>query len=100
MRVNNNSIKAGVEATAGTSDKGDVFIRIMKLKEGSGVIVALESLVKSLYEEAILETINRKLKELKVSDVRIEVQDEAAFDYVINARLETAVRRTFQAGNK
>jgi citrate lyase subunit gamma (acyl carrier protein) len=87
-------------ATAGTSDKGDVFIRLIKLKKGSGIDIALESRVKLLYEEEILKTVNKKLKALNISDVRIEIKDEAAFDYVINARLETAVRRAFQAGIK
>ena len=87
-------------ATAGTSDKGDVFIRLIKLKKGSGIDIALESRVKLLYEEEILKTVNKKLKALNISDVRIEIKDEAAFDYVINARLETAVRRAFQAGSK
>jgi len=93
-------VRAGVEATAGTSDKGDVFVRIIKLKRGSGIEITLESRVKSLYEEAILETINRKLIELQVSDVRVYIKDEAAFDYVINARVETAVHRTFQAESR
>jgi citrate lyase subunit gamma (acyl carrier protein) len=89
-----------VEATAGTSDRGDVFIRVRGLKSGSGIDISLESRVKSLYEEAILETIKKKLKELKVSDMRVEIEDQAAFDYVIKARLETAVQRAIQAGKK
>ncbi len=88
-----------LEAAAGTSDKGDVLVRLIKLKKGSGIEITLESRVKSLYEDAILKTVNKKLHELKVSDVRVEIEDEAAFDYVINARLETAVRRAFQVGN-
>lgn len=89
-----------LEATAGTSDKGDVLVHVIKLPTGSGIQIDLESRVKSLYESAILKTVNKKLQELKVSDVRVEVKDEAAFDYVINARLETAVRRAFQAGSQ
>jgi citrate lyase subunit gamma (acyl carrier protein) len=89
-----------VEATAGTSDRGDVFIRVTRLKSGSGIDIALESRVKSLYEKEILKTVTKTLKQLKISDMRVEIKDQAAFDYVIKARLETAVQRAFQAGKK
>ena len=89
-----------VEATAGTHDRGDVQVRVIKLKSGSGIDIALESRVKSLYAEEILKTVRKTLKELKVSDMRVEINDQAAFDYVITARLETALRRVQQAGNR
>ncbi len=89
-----------IEATAGTSDRGDVFVHIVKLARGSGVKISLESRVKSLYEKEILKTVNKKLKELRASDMRVEIRDQAAFDYVIKARIETAVRRILQAGRQ
>ncbi len=89
-----------VEATAGSTGKGDAFIRITSLKQGAGIDILLESKVKSLYGDVILKTIEKKLKELAVTDVRVEVKYEAAFDYVLNARLETAVRRAFKARQK
>ncbi|MFC1932718.1 citrate lyase subunit gamma [Chloroflexota bacterium] len=89
-----------VEATAGAADRGDVFIRVRPLKKGEGIDIVLESRVKSLYEDAILKTVKKKLTELAVSDIRVEILDEAAFDYVLNARLETAIRRAFRMRQK
>jgi citrate lyase subunit gamma (acyl carrier protein) len=100
MKALNSSANLPLEATAGTSEKGDVFIHIRRLNKGSGIDVALESRVKALYQEQILKTVNNKLEELKISDARVEIKDEAAFDYVINARLETAIRRAFQVASK
>ncbi len=89
-----------IEATAGTSDRGDVFVHIVKTTSGSGINIALESRVKSLYEAEILKTVKKKLKDLKASDMRVEIKDQAAFDYVINARIETAVHRVLQVGRQ
>jgi citrate lyase subunit gamma (acyl carrier protein) len=88
------------EATAGSTEKGDVFIRVKPLKKGEGIVIVLESKVKSLYEDAIRKTIKEKLVEFKISDIRVEIKDEAAFDYVLKARLETAVRRAFGVRRK
>ena len=89
-----------IEATAGTSDRGDVFVRIVKMTGGYGINIAVESRVKSLYEAEILKTVKKKLKEMQASDMRVEIKDQAAFDYVINARIETAVYRVLQAGRQ
>jgi citrate lyase subunit gamma (acyl carrier protein) len=87
-----------IEATAGTTNEGDVFIRVKPLHKGEGVRITLQSRVESLYKDEISKVVRKKLQELGVSDIYIEINDRGALDYVLNARLETAILRTSRGG--
>ena len=82
-----------MEAIAGTTNKGDAFIRVKPVNRGEGITITLESKVDSLYKDEILKAIRKKLEELKISDIYVEIKDYGALDYVLNARLETAILR-------
>ncbi|MBN2071060.1 MAG: citrate lyase subunit gamma [Candidatus Krumholzibacteriota bacterium] len=81
------------EARAGRDEKkGDLSI-ILKLKERGGISVNVDSTVGDLFGAKIAERVEKTLINLGVGDAEIEVADMGALDYVIQARVETAVRR-------
>jgi len=81
-------------AHAGTLESSDLFVRIVPI-EGEGVEIELESSVYEIYADAIKATIQESAKALKVSGIKIMVQDKGALDYVIKARVQAAILRAF-----
>ena len=79
-------------AHAGTLESSDVYIQINPI-EGDKVEIDLTSSVAELYDDMIEELIIDTLKEMNISGVHVNVQDKGALDFVIKARLETAVFR-------
>jgi citrate lyase subunit gamma (acyl carrier protein) len=79
-------------AHAGTLESSDVYIQINPIDEDK-VEIELESSVAELYDDMIEELVSDTLKELNISGVHIKIQDKGALDFVIRARLETAIFR-------
>ena len=53
----------------------------------------LESDVKAIFGDAILETVYQVCREMEVTEAAIEIHDKGAFDHVIRARLIAAILR-------
>ncbi len=70
---------------AGTQNKRDCIVTISK---GDGI--TLKSKVKGMFGEHIEELAKKKLDELDVK-AKVEIQENGALDYVIIARLESAL---------
>lgn len=79
-------------AYAGTLESSDVYIQINPI-DGNKVEIELESSVEELYGEMIIKLIEDTLKEMEVNGVHVHVQDKGALDFVIKARLQSAVLR-------
>lgn len=79
------------KACAGTREKSDIEICITP--GNAGIRLSIESVVKQQFGKAIGCTIYAVLEEMNVKDAVIEAQDFGAPDFVIRARMKTALLR-------
>lgn len=77
-------------AYAGTLESSDAYIQVSPHDKRE---IELESSVEEIYGEAIIVLIEKTLDEMKITDVFVKVQDKGALDFVIKARLQTAILR-------
>ncbi len=83
------------ETRAGREEqKSDLSVHLSR-KGGGGNSIEVVSTVGHMFGEQIRATVERTLDGLGVSDADVKVNDMGAFDYVIMARVETAVRRLY-----
>ncbi len=87
-------MKPKVPAQAGSLESSDVMILVEPAAEGSGRHIELESNVMMQFGRRIREQVMMALDRLSVSDVRILVKDKGALDATVQARVETAIRRS------
>lgn len=78
-------------AHAGTLESSDAFVRVMP--NGMGIEIELESSVEEIYGDAIRAVILEVVQKMKIENVKLLVQDKGALDYVIKARVQTALLR-------
>ncbi len=64
-------------------------------KESGGIDIRLKSKVASMYGEAIKILCREVLKFFGIENALLEVDDSGALPFVLSARLETAIKRTF-----
>lgn len=81
-----------VSANAGTLESSDLFVRVLP-NEGQGVSIELESSVYEIYSESIYEIANDVVKKMNLKDIKLIIQDKGALDYVIEARVQSAIFR-------
>ncbi len=84
------------EASAGLRDKGDVVVRLLPAADKSGIQLDIESKVMSMFGNQIRATVLELIESYGLSDVIVSVQDQGALDYVIRARLQTAIERAIK----
>ncbi len=77
-------------AMAGSVESNDILI---KVSEGNGIVIDLESQFIKQYGEDIKSVILETLKENGVENVYVEAQDKGAIDFTIRARVITAIKR-------
>ncbi len=77
-------------AMAGSVESNDILI---KVSEGSGITIDLESEFMKQYGDDIENVIRETLKENGVENVYIEAKDKGAIDFTIRARVITALKR-------
>ncbi len=77
-------------AQAGTLESSDVLVMVTK-SESSGIEIELESSVEEIYGDDIKALITDTIKTMGVEDIAIKIQDKGAFDFIIKARVQTAV---------
>ena len=81
------------EARVGREEKkGDLAV-FLKMKDSGGLSIEVKSTIEHMFGKKIRETVKETLSSLGVKDAEVKVNDMGAFDYVIQARVETAVRR-------
>ncbi|MDM7997167.1 MAG: citrate lyase acyl carrier protein [Acidobacteriota bacterium] len=86
-----------IPAQAGTLESSDALVMVEPAAQGSGRRIELESNVLRQYGRRIRLQVETTLDRLGVSDVRILVKDKGALDATVQARVETAIRRSMQA---
>ncbi|NLN82929.1 MAG: citrate lyase acyl carrier protein [Firmicutes bacterium] len=79
------------EARAGSLESGDVLVEIVPLPGDLQIVI--DSTVLALYGKQIEKVVKSLLLKHQVEDVAVYVQDRGAFDFVIEARLVTALKR-------
>lgn len=78
------------EAIAGTLESNDIMIT---LSEGKGINIDLESSVKKQFGKQIEKVIRQTLESYDIKDANVKAVDKGALDYVIMARVKTAILR-------
>lgn len=81
-------------AHAGTLESSDLFVRVVPC-ECEDIVIELESTVCEIYEDAIKATIEESARVLNAKGIKLIVQDKGALDYVIKARVQTAILRAY-----
>ena len=82
------------KAVSGTKDKSDIYIELEPCTEG--IHIALNSVVYQQFGKSIERTILSKLEEMGINDAIVYAEDFGAPEFVINARLETAAKRSIE----
>jgi citrate lyase subunit beta / citryl-CoA lyase len=78
----------------GENIRSDCFIEI-ELKPTGGIIIKLNSKVFSMYGDSIKNQIKDICKFFGINNLKISIEDNGALPFVIEARLESAIRRLF-----
>jgi len=77
-------------ASAGTMESSDAYVEI---EPGTGLEIALESVVAQQFGDAIRQVVSEVLTENGVENAKVRVVDRGALECVIRARVETALCR-------
>jgi citrate lyase subunit beta/citryl-CoA lyase len=84
-------------ATAGfgdrKKDKNDSLVTVTPGKPGSGIVINLQSPVKRQYGKYEEELIKKTVTDAGFADVTVDVQDNSAWDYTLQARVKAALER-------
>ena len=80
-------------AKAGFDDKGDVVVNISPVKKGTGIRLEVTSKVEAMFGEQIEASVRDVLGSKGIVDAKVVLNDAGALDYVIRARLITAIER-------
>jgi len=84
-------------AQAGTLESSDMLVAIAPAPEGAGVTIRLVSPTIQQYGEHIKSVILKVLGDCGVKDATIDANDKGAVDFVIEARIKTAILRAIEA---
>lgn len=78
----------------GTLESNDIYVILAPAE--NGIEIELESSVEKQFGKEIKKTIERKLSELGIKSVKVNVKDNGALDFTIRARIEVAAIRGCQ----
>ena len=88
-------MKITATAVAGTLESSDVYV---KVEPCDALEISIESVVYNQFADAIRASVEAVLKEMDVESGKVSINDKGAIDCVIQARVETAIKRA--GGNK
>ena len=88
-------MKISSTAVAGTLESSDVYV---KVEPCDTLEISIESVVYNQFAEEIEASVKNVLNEMGVESGKISINDKGAIDCVIQARVETAIKRA--GGNK
>ncbi len=88
-------MKITATAVAGTLESSDVYV---KVEPWDTLEISIESVVYNQFADEIRASVQEVLDEMGVESGKISVNDKGAIDCVIQARVETAIKRA--GGNK
>ena len=81
------------EARAGFVDKGDVAVHLRPDHAQKGVSLDIKSKVVSMFGDSIRSSVLETIESYGLTGLHASVQDMGALDYVIRARVQTAIER-------
>lgn len=84
---------------AGFEKAQDCVVRV-ELRERGGQKILLHSKQAQIFGTAIRRCVTTRLRELGVEHATVEISDFGCLDFVIRARLKTAVDRARRAGHE
>lgn len=84
--------KRGEAGRRGETVRSDCWISV-ELRDSGGIDTAVRSKVQSMYGDSIRRTVEEGLGVLGVPNAAIEVEDAGAVPFVLQARLEAAVKQ-------
>ncbi len=85
------------QAQAGTLESCDALVTVIRSSADSGVAVAVESSVAGRFTDEIRRQVLAVADTLSVTDIAVRVIDRGALNFVLQARVETALRRLLDA---
>ncbi len=89
-REENANMNIKTSAAAGTLESSDAYVMV---EPSDTLEIAIESVVYNQYADQIRAGIEQVLDQLGVKTGRISINDKGAVDCVIQARVETAIKR-------
>jgi len=89
-------MKPLISAQAGTFESSDVLVLIEPLEIGKGRVIELSSTVEIHYKSEIEAIIQKMLNLFEMNDIHLIMKDKGALNPTIEARLETAIKRSLQ----
>lgn len=81
-----------ITALAGSLESNDVLVILRPSKTGT-LDVSLESIVEKQFAESLKNIVTETINKHGITAGEINIQDRGALDFVIRARLETAIDR-------
>lgn len=66
---------------------------VVRLKEKDGITVKIHSKLEKMFGYSMKKSVEEELGELGIGNAEVEVFDFSSLDYVIRARVKTAVER-------
>lgn len=87
------------DSEAGTPEKCDVHVQLLRARDGSGIELDIQSRVFSLFGDQIRVSVLDEIKARHLTDIKMIIRDQGALDYAIRARVQAAIERsTREAG--
>ena len=96
MGQKQNIAEAGI---AGPKVRSDCYVRL-ELTEKGGILIDLDSKVKSLYGSSIKQLCRDEIEFFGINNIKIALKDAGALPFTISARLEAAVRQISDTGKE
>jgi citrate lyase subunit beta/citryl-CoA lyase len=89
----------GEAGRKGEAVRSDCWVSV-ELRDSGGIEIAARSKVQSMYGDSIRRTVEEGLGKLGVENATVEVEDAGAVPFVIQARIEAAVKQADPAITK
>jgi citrate lyase subunit gamma (acyl carrier protein) len=86
------------EAKAGLDERGDVIVCLSPAEKNSGVQIAIESTLMSLFGDQIRASVLAVVEGYGLNDLKLVIRDQGALDYALRARVQTAIERAVKEG--
>jgi len=87
----------GVAGRNDSAIKSDLFVSVERREEG-GLSLTIESKVEAYYGKSLERLAKRVLRTFAVEDASVEIDDRGALPFVVQARLEAAIRAASYEG--
>lgn len=86
-------MKINEQVKAGSLESSDLLVIVTPIREGEGLKLEINSIVKKQYGDRIRDIVMEVINKSDLEDALILIQDRGALDYAIKSRVETAISR-------